>query len=648
MVMALANPAEAVPARELLGRARFVGSGQVQGRVGRRGSEGWGRARPGSGVVANPLLEGDQPHALPGTVGRGGDSRWPRSVAVLPDGSGGGGMSSVVPLVPVGWDSGQPPISLAGQLPAPLMNRPMMRPAQQGQVGQIGRATMQPVPQMMGLAPGQRPGAAGEHTAPVANGQGGPLGGLDDPAGPADLQRLGGRTPQDRGQQRHRRPQPGRQAPGAVGAVGAAVWSGPVGVVVVVGGVAGDQHPGQRAITGQPPDASGSSGPAQPTSPPRGPWRPTRLSRSTVTVSWGRTPPAWGAGPPPRRGGPTRPGRQRCAGCRCGCRWRRLGGPTAPGPPAGSDRPRAPTTHPRRPSRPRSEPATAPAGHDAARSRSTPSGSATSCRCPRTRRSRGGSSRQAASTSTGSASAVTCPGRAWVPWANTAAWATESSPPANALGGRRPVDHGTGPGPSAPSWPRRQRPGAAGSAATRRSTRPAGPGRPRRRPGRPRRPAAGASDLPAGLPAAAGSGPAPPTPHRSARRGPGRPTRPRPRPGPPARPAARPAAGSTVVECVFESMAATYQPARERNHHRRIWGQLRRVGRRVGASPTRQVKGEPGARQAHGTRAHPRATEPGHVNGRLGTTNGPGLLGSGPFVWWCGYCWGCCWSSNVW
>jgi hypothetical protein len=27
----------------------------------------------------------------------------------------------------------------------------------------------------------------------------------------------------------------------------------------------------------------------------------------------------------------------------------------------------------------------------------------------------------------------------------------------------------------------------------------------------------------------------------------------------------------------------------------------------------------------------------------------PGPVWRGPFVWWCGYCWGCCcWSSNVW
>jgi hypothetical protein len=40
------------------------------------------------------------------------------------------------------------------------MDRPMMGPAQQGQIGQIGRATMEPVPQMMRLTPGQRPRTA--------------------------------------------------------------------------------------------------------------------------------------------------------------------------------------------------------------------------------------------------------------------------------------------------------------------------------------------------------------------------------------------------------------------------------------------------------------------------------------------------------
>jgi hypothetical protein len=38
-------------------------------------------------------------------------------------------------LGPVGWGGGQPTISLADQPPAPLVDRPMMRPAQQRQPG---------------------------------------------------------------------------------------------------------------------------------------------------------------------------------------------------------------------------------------------------------------------------------------------------------------------------------------------------------------------------------------------------------------------------------------------------------------------------------------------------------------------------------
>jgi hypothetical protein len=44
--------------------------------------------------------------------------------------------------------------------------------------------------------------------------------------------------------------------------------------------------------------ASGASGPAQPTWPPTPPERLSRLSSSTVTSSWGRTPPACGNRPP--------------------------------------------------------------------------------------------------------------------------------------------------------------------------------------------------------------------------------------------------------------------------------------------------------------------------------------------------------------
>jgi hypothetical protein len=110
----------------------------------------------------------------------------------------------------VGRGGGHPTISLADQPPTPLMDRPMMGPAQQGQISQIGRTTVEPVPKMMSLTPGQRPLTAREHTATVTNSQGGPLGGLDDAAGPADLQRLGRRTPKDRGQQGHRYSQPPR------------------------------------------------------------------------------------------------------------------------------------------------------------------------------------------------------------------------------------------------------------------------------------------------------------------------------------------------------------------------------------------------------------------------------------------------------
>src|SRR5829696_9116095 len=84
---------------------------------------------------------------------------------------------------------------------------------------------MEPVPQMVGLAPGQGPFTVGEDTAPVPDGQGGALAGLDDPGGPADLQRLGRGPTQDRGQQGHGGLEPGRQpvGPAPLGSWG---WGG--------------------------------------------------------------------------------------------------------------------------------------------------------------------------------------------------------------------------------------------------------------------------------------------------------------------------------------------------------------------------------------------------------------------------------------
>jgi hypothetical protein len=150
--------------------------------------------------------------------------------------------------------------------------------------------------------------AAGEHLAAVADGQGSSLGGLDDPAAAADLQRLAGGRPGPAGAGSWPsgavRPGPlcgrGRGGPGGrwgrEGDRGRGGRRGPHG-----GGgrwVAGDQDPGDGPVTSQPPAGLGVQGPLS-VSPPRG-VRPWRLSRSTVTVSWGRTPPVWGRWPPSR------------------------------------------------------------------------------------------------------------------------------------------------------------------------------------------------------------------------------------------------------------------------------------------------------------------------------------------------------------
>jgi hypothetical protein len=67
------------------------------------------------------------------------------------------------------------------------MDTPVVGSADQGEVGQVGGAAIQPMPEMMGFAPAKGPIAAWEDTAAVAHGQGGALGGLDDPAAAADL-----------------------------------------------------------------------------------------------------------------------------------------------------------------------------------------------------------------------------------------------------------------------------------------------------------------------------------------------------------------------------------------------------------------------------------------------------------------------------
>ena len=129
-------------------------------------------------------------------------------------------MSPVGGMSPMRWRGEQPAIWLSGQPPAALVHGSVVGPAQQGQVGQVGGAAVDPVAQMVGLAPGQRAGTVGEDAAAVADGQGGALGGLDDPGGPADLQRLGRGAPQGRGQQGGGGLEPGRQPVGPAGIMG--------------------------------------------------------------------------------------------------------------------------------------------------------------------------------------------------------------------------------------------------------------------------------------------------------------------------------------------------------------------------------------------------------------------------------------------
>jgi len=130
--------------------------------------------------------------------------------------------------------------------------------------------------------------------------------------------------------------------------------------------------------------ASGARGPAQPTSPPSAPGWPRRLSRSTITVSWGRTPPVWGSRPASRarRANSVRASAWRWPPLRG--RRRRPGRPGAPRRPAGSGRLRVPAAHRGRPCLPRLVTATPPRRWWRRLARaSARSGSATISRCPK-------------------------------------------------------------------------------------------------------------------------------------------------------------------------------------------------------------------------------------------------------------------------
>ena len=115
------------------------------------------------------------------------------------------------PVAAVGWwagGGGEAAIGAAGQLPAPFVDGPMVGPADQREVPQVGRATVDPVPQVMGVTPGQRAFAAREDTTSVPDGQGAVLGRGYHPGRPPQVQGLAGRPTQGRGEQGHGGPQP--------------------------------------------------------------------------------------------------------------------------------------------------------------------------------------------------------------------------------------------------------------------------------------------------------------------------------------------------------------------------------------------------------------------------------------------------------
>jgi hypothetical protein len=224
--------------------ARPGGGGRA--RAGGAGAGGPGRARgPGSGRRKPGAEEAERQERrrveVQGGRGRGSRQQRPRCTAGVGGGTGraGDGLETLgrparqigsligAPAfrrrrvrrrrgvaggdgvgVVAGRAGGQPPVGLSLPPPAALVDRPMMGPPHQHQVGQVGGAAVQPGPQTMGLTPGQRPSTAGDHTAAVAHGQGGALGGLHDPGGP---DAAGGR--------------PG--GPGAAGCGASRRWRGP-------------------------------------------------------------------------------------------------------------------------------------------------------------------------------------------------------------------------------------------------------------------------------------------------------------------------------------------------------------------------------------------------------------------------------------
>ena len=191
-------------------------------------------------------------------------------------------MSPAGRVLSMRWGGDQAAVGVAGQPPAALMDRPMMGPTHQGQVGQVGRAAMQPVPQMMGLTPAQRPITAGDAQPPSRTARAarwaavttrvvrptsrGWVGAPPRIGGSlaAAVRSRAATPPSPRCGRRRRSGRRGRHGR----------------LAAVAGGVAGDQDPGDRPVAGQPPTRLRRQRPHPPSITPQ----PSRAAQEAVQV----------------------------------------------------------------------------------------------------------------------------------------------------------------------------------------------------------------------------------------------------------------------------------------------------------------------------------------------------------------------------
>ena len=145
------------------------------------------------------------------------------------------------------WGGGEAAVGSAAQPPAALMDRPVMARQTRARLARsVGRHGPSAADDELGTRPGGghsrgRP-SRGRRWPGRLVGRPGRLGWSGRAPG------LGRGPGQDRGEPGRRGPQPGRHPPWSWPSVAAVV----AGVVVGAGGLAGDQDPGDRAVTGQP------------------------------------------------------------------------------------------------------------------------------------------------------------------------------------------------------------------------------------------------------------------------------------------------------------------------------------------------------------------------------------------------------------